>query len=220
MRSRRGVIIFPGSIWWFNRVAKLSRLGAPTIGGTTTTQLPRLTCASWMVARSFASRRSAYHLTASRVIRADGSKRIGNQRTNSSRRALLATRREQQVRRPGNELIGDISDGAGSYRPAPLNFHPFLAAVTIASRQFPVLWKTACIYRAAATWFEHWHQAAVGELRLRVEPPRSGVRVRRPGIGAELCPRCGCREVARVAPHLPFAIPAGIGSIWWKAVLG
>ena len=121
----------------------MPRLGAPTIGGTTTTQLPRLTCASWMVARSFASRRSAYHLTASRVIRADGSKRIGNQRTNSSRRALLATRREQQVRRPGNELIGDISDGAGSYRPAPLNFHPFLAAVTIASRQFPVLWKTA-----------------------------------------------------------------------------
>src|SRR6516165_6840284 len=48
------------------------------------------------------------------VILADGSKRIGNQCTNSSTRALSATEREQQVRRPGNGLIKAISEWAPS----------------------------------------------------------------------------------------------------------
>ena len=112
-RSRRGETIFPGSIWCSNQVRKLSRLGAPATGGPITTRSSLSTCTKWMVARSCASLTLACRLTASTAILADGSKRIGNQRTNSSRRALLATRREQQVRRPGNELIKEISEGQG-----------------------------------------------------------------------------------------------------------
>jgi len=71
--SRRGESIFPGSTWCFSPVGELSRLGAPMIGGPITIQSSRLTYAHWMVARSFASRRSACRPTDSTVILADGS---------------------------------------------------------------------------------------------------------------------------------------------------
>ena len=109
-RSRHGETIFPGLIWCFNQVVKLSRLGAPMTGGQITTQSPRSNCAKWKLGRNFASLRSAYRLTDWTVILADGSKRIGNQCTSSSTRALSATKREQQVRRPGNGLIKAISE--------------------------------------------------------------------------------------------------------------
>jgi hypothetical protein len=90
--SRRGETIFPGLIWCFNQVRELSRLGAPTTVGPITTQSPRSTRAKWMAVRNFALLRSAYRLTDSTVILADGSKCIGNQCRNSSTTALLATK--------------------------------------------------------------------------------------------------------------------------------
>ena len=59
--------------------------------------------------QSSASRRSAYHRTASTVILADGSKHIGNQCRNSLKRAPSVTKRAWQVRRLGSELIMEIS---------------------------------------------------------------------------------------------------------------
>ena len=114
--SRRGESIFPGSTWCFSPVGELSRLGAPMIGGPITIQSSRLTYAHWMVARSFASRRSACRPTAATVILADGSKRTGNQCRNSVTRGLLVTKRVLEVRRLGNELIKEISEEASSYR--------------------------------------------------------------------------------------------------------
>jgi hypothetical protein len=84
------------------------------IGGPITIQSSRLTYANWMAAQSFTSRRSAYRLTDSTVILADGPKHTGNQCRNSSKRALSATKREQQVQRLGNELIKEISEEASS----------------------------------------------------------------------------------------------------------
>ena len=110
--SRRGESIFPGSTWCFSPVGELSRLGAPMIGGPITIQSSRLTYAHWMVARSFASRRSACRPTDSMVILADGSKRTGNQCRNSVTGGLLVTKRVAQVRRLGNELIKEISEGS------------------------------------------------------------------------------------------------------------
>ena len=49
------------------------------------------------------SLRSAYRLTDWTVILADGSKRIGNQCTSYLTRAISASKREQQVRRPGTD---------------------------------------------------------------------------------------------------------------------
>jgi hypothetical protein len=96
------------------------------IGGPITTQSPRLSCAEWMAVQSFASRRSAYRLTDSTVILADGLKHIGDQWMNSLIRARLVTKRAQQVWRLGSELIKEISEEAGSYRRGPVNFHgPF-----------------------------------------------------------------------------------------------
>jgi len=102
--------IFLGSIWCFNQVVKLSRLGAPVTGGQITTQSLRSNCVKWKLGRNFASLRSAYRLTDSTVILADGWTRIGNQCTSSLRRALSAIKREQQVRRPGDGLIKAISE--------------------------------------------------------------------------------------------------------------
>ena len=75
-----------------------------------------------------ASRRSAYRLTDSTVILADGLKRTGNQCRISLRRAPLVIKRAPQVRRLDSELIKGLSEKPGSYPLEPVNSHwPYLA---------------------------------------------------------------------------------------------
>ena len=113
-RSRRGESIFPGLIWCSNQIGKLSRPGEPATGGPITTQSPHSICAKWIVERNCASLKLACRLTDSTAIPVDGSKPIGNQCRNSSTRVLLATKREQQMRLPDNELTKENSEQAPS----------------------------------------------------------------------------------------------------------
>jgi|SRR6516165_5892707 len=106
--------IFAGLIWCFNQIGKLSRPGEPVTGGPITTQSPHSICAKWMVERNCTSLKLACRLTDSTAIPVDGSKPIGNQCRKSSTRVLLATKREQQVRLPDNELTKENSEQAPS----------------------------------------------------------------------------------------------------------
>jgi hypothetical protein len=113
-RSRRGVSIFPGSIWCSTRAGQLSRHGAPATGGLTITRSRRSICAKWMPAPSSTSRRSACRRTDSTAIPADGSKPTGSRCRSSSIKAPSATNREKPVRRPESKSTKAISDAARS----------------------------------------------------------------------------------------------------------
>src|SRR5216683_6631879 len=109
-RSKRGESISPDSIWCCGRVRKLSRLGAPATGGLITTRSPRSSSVQSMAARNSVLHRSACRHTDLTVIRADGSKRIGNPCRSFLTRAHSAKRRSQPVRRRGNGSTPEISE--------------------------------------------------------------------------------------------------------------
>src|SRR5215813_11329827 len=71
----------------------------------------------------------------------------------------------------------------------------------------------------SAPWSAQPSADVTQEWFLRVEPPVQGRG--REGLGSALNRRySGDRPTRKIAPHLPFVIPAGIGSIGWIPALG
>ena len=116
----------------------------------------------------------------------DGSKPIGNQCRNSSTKALLATKREQQVQQPGNELIKESSETGILGR-------SFLVRSRSLHRRLPAAVREDSSHKAAREVLARANSdpaailAAIGEpARAGVTPLYSPTRCRRPRPAASV----------------------------------